>query len=163
MSDSKGGDREAAGPSRGDLIEEGLILGIIVLAVAAYEWGVRDIPNKAMNLMVMRPVLVVAWLLVAAVAVRYVAVPLLRGGPAAGGAPDEGLRAAAPKLALAAMLVVYVATFELLPFMLTTGAFMAGSFLALGSRSVVSVVGLSAVTAVGLYLVGERLFGVALP
>ncbi len=172
MSDVRDRASGRDGPSRADLVEEAIVLGIIVLVVGAYEWDVRDIARPELNLMVMRPVLVVTWALIAAVLVRYLAVPLAARARGGGEAPPDGaaasgrpgaLRGGAPMLLVAGALLAYAAAFTSLPFVLTTAVFMAVTLYGLGNRNVLAVVVLSAGTATGLYLVGAYVLGVSLP
>lgn len=152
--------------TRGDILEEAIVLGLIVLAMSAYEWDVRDIAQPSLNLMVMRPVLVVGWVLAAVVLWLYVLRPLAgrpERGPvdtiSAGGA----LRRAAPMLTVVGMLILYTSFFTLLPFVVTTTLFMGLTLVGLGNRRPLAVGSISIATAIGLYLMGERVLGVALP
>ena len=157
---------EKPGRSRGEILEEGLALGLIVAAMAAYEWDVRDIAQPAVNLMVMRPVLIAGWVLAAIVLALYVVRPLMaRPSPLAGEAatPGAALHRAAPMLIIVGALVVYTAIFPVLPFLVTTTFFMAASLVGLGNRSPAAVAGVSLATAIGLYLMGERVLGITLP
>lgn len=149
------------GHTRGDIVEEAIVLGLIVVAMGAYEWDVRDIAQPALNLMVMRPVLIAGWVLAAVVLALYVVRPLATR-PARG--TEHGrLRRAAPMLIIVGMLMFYAAVFTLLPFVVTTTLFMALSLVGLGNRRPIAVGSISLATAIGLYLVGERVLGVTLP
>ncbi len=157
---------EKQGPSRGDLIGEAVVLGLIALVVGAYAWDVRSIPQKALNLMVMRPVLILAGILIVVVLGRYIAWPLVKGRVEAAAGPAEGggaLRRAAPMVLVVGMLVLYTAVFTALPFVVTTTLFMAITLVGLGNRSPLVVGSISLATAVGLYVMGERVLGVVLP
>jgi hypothetical protein len=152
--------------TRGDILEEAIVLGLIVLAMGAYEWDVRDIAQASLNLMVMRPVLVVGWVLAAVVLWLYVLRPLT-GRPERGAAETASaggaLRRAAPMLTVVGMLILYTSVFTLLPFVFTTTLFMCLTLVGLGNRSPIAVATISLATAIGLYLMGERVLGVTLP
>jgi len=160
--------------SRRDLVEEFLVVLIMAVCLAAYAWDVRGIPDREMNMMVMDPVLVLSALLLAFIAVRYLALPLLRrtvdarAGEAGEEAGDEAGDGAVPgghrsMLLVTGALVAYAAVFTLAPFVLTTTLFVAACLVGLGLRGPVYVSVVSVGTAAALYLVGVHVLGVALP
>lgn len=153
-----------------EVFEQCLVPGIILVSTVVYAWGVRDIAKPNENLLLLRPVLLVIWVLLAIVIVRFVVQPVialresakrLEGDDAAGPSIwSEAYNRLVPMggwrpLLLVVVIVAYTATAFDTSFPLATLLFMVVVYRVQGGKSVVEMVALGLGTAAVLYYLGR--------